>query len=65
MRRFEDTVPEAVKKVRNQELLELQNRISLENHQSVVGKNLEVLVEGESKLRSKPDLPKQYCDWLA
>ena len=47
VRRFEDTVPEAVKKVRNQELLELQNRISLENHQSVVGKNLEVLVEGE------------------
>lgn len=55
-RRYEDTIPESVKKVRNQELLELQNRISLENHQSTIGTNLSVLVEGESKLRAKPEL---------
>jgi len=65
VRRFEDTVPEAVKKVRNQELLELQNRISLENHQAMVGTDLSVLVEGESKLRAKPELQNNIAiGWL-
>ena len=65
VRRFEDTVPEAIKKVRNQELLELQNRISLENHQAMVGTDLSVLVEGESKLRAKPELQNNIAiGWL-
>ncbi len=64
-RRYEDTIPESIKKVRNQELLELQNRISLENHQSTIGTNLSVLVEGESKLRAKPELQNNISiGWL-
>ena len=47
--RFADDVPEAVKRRRNQELLGLQNAISLEDHSVLVGRTLEVLVEGPSK----------------
>jgi len=47
---FEDDVPLAVKKERNQTLLEEQKKISLEKNESQIGKILEVLVEGESKI---------------
>ncbi len=50
-RRFEDDVPDAVKRERNQSMLELQNRICLAHNQSLVGQVLDVIVEGESKLR--------------
>ncbi len=50
-RRFEDDVPDAVKRERNQSMLELQNRMSLVNNESLVGQVLDVIVEGESKLR--------------
>lgn len=42
-------IPEGVKKARIQELLALQNKISLERNQEEVGREQEVLVEGESK----------------
>lgn len=49
-----EQVPEEVKSERIQRLIELQNKISLENNQQEEGKIFEVLVEGETK--SNPDL---------
>lgn len=48
-RKYEDDVPEEVKKRRLGEIIELQNRISLENNQGEVGRLHTVLVEGPSK----------------
>ncbi|MCW8129863.1 MAG: TRAM domain-containing protein [Planctomycetota bacterium] len=47
--KLEDDVPEDVKKARNQTLLDLQERISLEKNRARVGRVEEVLVEGPSK----------------
>ena len=44
-----DDVPEEVKKVRNNDLLAIQNAISLEDHRALIGRTFEVLVEGPSK----------------
>src|SRR5262245_42079155 len=46
---FADDVPEEVKKRRNNDLLAIQNAVSLADHQSRVGQTVEVLVEGPSK----------------
>ncbi|WP_447641254.1 MULTISPECIES: tRNA (N6-isopentenyl adenosine(37)-C2)-methylthiotransferase MiaB [Chitinophagaceae] len=48
-RRYEDDIPEATKKRRLAEIVELQNRLSLESNQRDLGKTFEVLIEGESK----------------
>lgn len=48
-RRFEDDVPEAVKKRRLQEVIELQTEITRENYLAEIGKTFEVLIEGSSK----------------
>lgn len=54
-RRFKDDIPEETKKRRLQEIVELQNRISLENNKLDLGKEFEVLIEGDSK--------KDESDW--
>ncbi len=46
---FNDDVPESVKKRRNNELLGLQNEISLADNRKLIGSTFEVLVEGPSK----------------
>jgi len=46
---MEDQVPQEVKKARLQELMDLQNSISLEINEGLKGQNLEVLVEGPSR----------------
>lgn len=46
---WEDDVPEAVKKERNQRLLAVQKEVSLEVNQRYVGRTMEVLVEGVTK----------------
>jgi tRNA-2-methylthio-N6-dimethylallyladenosine synthase len=51
--RFEDDVPEDVKRRRNNELLAVQQEVSAANNREMVGKTVEVLVEGESKLVSR------------
>jgi tRNA-2-methylthio-N6-dimethylallyladenosine synthase len=51
--RFEDDVPEEMKRRRNNELLAVQGQISAANNRDMVGKTVEVMVEGESKLASK------------
>jgi tRNA-2-methylthio-N6-dimethylallyladenosine synthase len=46
---FDGAPPEDVAKARFARLLELQNRISLEKNRELLGKDVEVLVEGPSK----------------
>ncbi|MDF1550370.1 MAG: tRNA (N6-isopentenyl adenosine(37)-C2)-methylthiotransferase MiaB, partial [Bacteroidales bacterium] len=48
-RKFEDDVPDEVKSKRLDEIITLQNRLSLESNQKDVGKTFEVLIEGVSK----------------
>ncbi len=54
-RKFEDDVPEELKKERLAEIIKLQRAQSLMRLQSMVGKEFQVLVEGNSK-RSQDDL---------
>src|SRR5437870_8582036 len=59
---YPDDVPEEVKKRRNNDLLALQNAVSLADHRGRVGQTVEVLVEGLSKNALKDDTaagPKQ------
>lgn len=46
-----DDIPEEVKTARLQEIIELQNELSLESNRRDVGKEFEILVEGTSKRR--------------
>ncbi|MBU6157976.1 MAG: tRNA (N6-isopentenyl adenosine(37)-C2)-methylthiotransferase MiaB [Bacteroidetes bacterium] len=48
-KRYEDDIPEAVKKRRLQEIVEVQNRLSKESYLQDIGKKFQVLIEGESK----------------
>jgi tRNA-2-methylthio-N6-dimethylallyladenosine synthase len=50
---YADDVPEEVKKRRNNDLLAIQNKISLADHQRRIGDTVEVLVEGPSKTAQK------------
>src|SRR5260370_41766527 len=50
---FADDVPEEVKKRRNNDLLAIQNEVSLADHRARVGQTFEVLVEGPSKTALK------------
>ncbi|MFN8291692.1 MAG: tRNA (N6-isopentenyl adenosine(37)-C2)-methylthiotransferase MiaB [Chitinophagaceae bacterium] len=53
-RRYKDDVPEDIKKRRLVEIVELQNRLSLESNKKDIGKTFTVLIEGNSK-RSDQD----------
>jgi len=46
-------VPEAIKKRRNTDLLAIQNAISEEDNQPLIGRRFDVLVEGPSKTSQK------------
>lgn len=48
---YRDDVPEEVKKRRLRRVLELQNQISLRKNKRQIGKLLDIIVEGPSKLR--------------
>jgi tRNA-2-methylthio-N6-dimethylallyladenosine synthase len=50
---YADDVPEEIKRQRNNLLLEIQDRISEEDNGLLVGREVEVLVEGPSKLSRK------------
>jgi tRNA-2-methylthio-N6-dimethylallyladenosine synthase len=56
-----DDVPEEVKKRRNNDLLAIQNKVSLADHRSRIGQTVSVLVEGPSKngLKQGADGPVQ------
>lgn len=51
--RFEDDIPEAIKSERNNRLLAIQNAICEEDNARMIGREVEVLVEGPSKLAVK------------
>ena len=51
--RLPDDVPHEVKNRRNNELLALQNRISEEDNEKFLGRTVEILVEGPSKIAIK------------
>ena len=48
-KRYEDDIPEAVKKRRLQEIVDVQWTLSNESNKRDVGKSFEVLIEGDSK----------------
>jgi tRNA-2-methylthio-N6-dimethylallyladenosine synthase len=54
-RRYEDDIPEAVKKRRLDEIVKLQNRLSHESNLRDLGKTFKVLIDGDSK--------KSAADW--
>ena len=51
--RFPDDVPEDVKRRRNNELLAVQQQVTIAENRKLVGSTVEVMVEGESKLVSR------------
>ncbi|HEY9363179.1 MAG TPA: tRNA (N6-isopentenyl adenosine(37)-C2)-methylthiotransferase MiaB [Chitinophagaceae bacterium] len=55
-RRYKDDVPEATKKRRLQEVVDLQGRLSFESNRRDLGKTFTVLIEGDSK--------KSSTDWM-
>jgi tRNA-2-methylthio-N6-dimethylallyladenosine synthase len=59
---YVDDVPEATKRRRNNELLAIQNAISLEDNQPLLGRTVEILVEGPSKVAKKRGSRKQISD---
>ena len=48
-RRYEDDVPLEVKKRRLEEIVQLQNRLSLQSFKEDIGKTFRILIEGNSK----------------
>ncbi len=52
-RRYKDDIPAEVKKRRLQEIVEVQNRLSLESNKKDIGKTFKVLIEGDSKKNEK------------
>lgn len=48
-RKYADDIPDSVKSARVTRLIELQRRISLKKNRAMIGKTVEVLVEGEGK----------------
>jgi tRNA-2-methylthio-N6-dimethylallyladenosine synthase len=55
-RRYKDDIPVEVKKRRLAEVVEMQNRLSLESNKKDMGKTFEILIEGDSK--------KSDTDWM-
>ncbi|HYO22114.1 MAG TPA: tRNA (N6-isopentenyl adenosine(37)-C2)-methylthiotransferase MiaB [Flavisolibacter sp.] len=55
-RRYKDDIPEEVKKRRLMEIVETQNRLSLQSNQKDIGKTFKVLIENTSK--------KSDADWM-
>ena len=53
--RLEDDVPRQIKAERNHRLLEVQNRIAKEENAKLIGKDVQVLVEGPSKKADATD----------
>ena len=56
MQRLPDDVPEEVKRRRNNDLLAVQQEVSAASNQNMIGQNVEVIVEGVSKLASRQGL---------
>jgi len=55
--RFKDDVPEEAKKRRNNELLAVQQDVCAANNREMIGKVVQIMIEGESKLVSRQAYP--------
>ncbi|HZZ41826.1 MAG TPA: tRNA (N6-isopentenyl adenosine(37)-C2)-methylthiotransferase MiaB [Tepidisphaeraceae bacterium] len=55
--RFPDDIPDDIKRRRNNELLAVQQQVCTANNLEMVGKTLEVMVEGQTTLASKKAYP--------
>lgn len=55
-KRYEDDIPETIKKKRLQEIVDLQNKLSFDSNKRDLGKTFKVLIEGDSK--------KSDQDWM-
>ncbi len=55
--RFADDVPEEVKRKRNTVLLAAQGQVSEQLNADMIGRTVQILVEGESKLAARPVYP--------
>ncbi len=55
-RRLPDDIPDALKRARNLQLLEVQSEISKTHHEQHIGRTVEVLVEGQNRLKKSPNL---------
>jgi tRNA-2-methylthio-N6-dimethylallyladenosine synthase len=55
-KRYKDDVPLEIKKRRLHEVVQMQNKLSLESNQRDIGKSFKILIEGESK--------KSDSDWM-
>ena len=55
--RFTDDIPEDVKRRRNNRLLDVQNEICVANNLAMVGKTVELMVEGQSKSVARKPKP--------
>jgi len=62
---YADDVPEAVKRQRNNDLLAIQNAISLEENQPLLGRRVEILVEGPSKAARRRQADRRQAVQLA
>lgn len=63
IKRFEDDVPEPVKRQRNNELLALQSEISAETHREYIGRTVNVFVEQVSQRTAKRSSAKVELSW--
>ncbi len=61
--RFADDIPEDVKRRRNNDLLAVQQQVSVESNREMIGKTVEVYVEGESKLVGRQAASKVELGW--
>ena len=52
-KRYTDDVPEEIKKRRLQEIISMQNKLSLQSNLQDIGKSYDVLIEGDSKKSSE------------
>lgn len=60
--RFEDDVPEAVKKLRNNELLALQAEVGAAVHADWIGREVDVLVERKTNYHRRTAAPRSSAD---
>ena len=52
-KKYADDVPKEIKKIRLQEVISLQNELSIQHNRKDVGKSFEILIEGDSKRSSE------------
>jgi tRNA-2-methylthio-N6-dimethylallyladenosine synthase len=63
MDRFDDDIPEPVKKKRNNELLAAQQEICDQENRKMIGRDVQIIVEGQSKLTARKKIGNVELGW--